>query len=49
MNSLNNQMVVCPNDHSIIHDMNPIYDRKRMMFLFNNSVEEMMVLDKHLV
>lgn len=49
MNSLNNQMVVCPNYHSIIHDMSSIYDRKRMMFLFNNSVEEMLVLDKHLV
>ena len=27
-------MIVCPNHHSIIHDTNPIFDRKRMMYLF---------------
>ena len=33
-NDANNQMIVCPNHHSIIHDTNPIFDRKRMMYLF---------------
>ena len=53
VNSLNNdaknQMIVCPNHHSIIHDANPIFDRKRMLYLFNNGVEERLVLNKHLV
>ena len=48
-NDANNQMIVCPNHHSIIHDANPIFDRKRMLYLFNNGVEERLVLNKHLV
>ncbi len=48
-NDANNQMIVCPNHHSIIHDINPIFDRKRMMYLFSNGVEERLVLNKHLV
>lgn len=48
-NDANNQMIVCPNHHSIIHDANPTFDRKRMMYLFSNGVEERLVLNKHLV
>lgn len=48
-NDANNQMIVCPNHHSIIHDANPTFDRKRMLYLFNNGVEERLVLNKHLV
>ena len=29
-NDANNQMIVCPNHHSIIHDANPVFDRRRM-------------------
>lgn len=28
-NDANNQMILCPNHHSIIHDVNPVFDRKR--------------------
>lgn len=48
-NDANNQMIVCPNHHSIIHDANPTFDRKRMMYLFSNGVEVRLVLNKHLV
>lgn len=28
-NDSNNQMIVCPNHHSIIHDVNPVFNRKK--------------------
>lgn len=47
-NDSNNQMVVCPNHHSIIHDANPRFDRKRMMYLYPNGVEQRIVVNLHL-
>ncbi|MCR5136525.1 MAG: HNH endonuclease [Oscillospiraceae bacterium] len=52
VNSLNNdssnQMIVCPNHHSIIHDANPVFDRGRMLYLYPNGTEQRLVLNKHL-
>ena len=48
-NDANNQMIVCPNHHSIIHDANPVFDRRRMVYRFDNGVEERIILNKHLV
>ena len=52
VNSLNNdagnQMIVCPNHHSIIHDTNPLFDRRRRMYLYANGYEQRLVLNKHL-
>ena len=31
-NDANNQMIVCPNHHSVIHDANPVFDRRRMEY-----------------
>jgi len=47
-NDSNNQMVVCPNHHSIIHEADPKFDRKRMMFLYPNGMEQKVVLNRHL-
>ena len=47
-NDSNNQMVVCPNHHSIIHEADPKFDRKRMMYLYPNGVEQKIVLNLHL-
>ena len=47
-NDSNNQMIVCPNHHSIIHDANPRFDRKRMMYLYPNGVEQRIVVNLHL-
>ena len=47
-NDSNNQMVVCPNHHSIIHEADPKFDRKRMMYLYPNGVEQKIVLNFHL-
>ena len=52
VNSLNNdsqnQMIVCPNHHSIIHDANPVFDRKRRLYVYANGMEQRLVLNKHL-
>lgn len=52
VNSLNNdatnQMIVCPNHHSIIHDTNPVFDRRRRLYIYANGVEQRLLLNKHL-
>lgn len=47
-NDANNQMIVCPNHHSIIHDANPVLDRRRMVYRFDNGMEETIRINKHL-
>ena len=47
-NDANNQMIVCPNHHCIIHDANPILDRKRLLYTYANGLEQKLVLNKHL-
>lgn len=52
INSLNNdaanQMVVCPNHHSIIHDTNPVFDRRRLQYIYRNGFIQSIVLNCHL-
>ena len=48
-NDANNQMIVCPNHHSVIHAANPVFDRRRMVYRFDNGAEERIRLNKHLV
>lgn len=47
-NDSTNQIILCPNHHSIIHEVNPTFDRRNLMFKYNNGYEEKIVLDKHL-
>lgn len=47
-NDASNQLVVCPNHHSIIHDVNPVFDRKRLMYIYKNGAEQKIILNKHL-
>ena len=52
VNSLNNdasnQMVVCPNHHSIIHDANPEFIRADLTFKYQNGYIERLAINKHL-
>ena len=43
-----NQMIVCPNHHSIIHDTNPVFDRRRLLYVYKNGVEQELMLNRHL-
>ena len=47
-NDASNQMIVCPNHHSIIHDVNPVFDRNRRMYIYSNGLEQKLTLNKHL-
>ena len=52
VNSLNNdasnQLIVCPNHHGIIHDVNPVFDRKKLIYLYPNGMQEGLVINIHL-
>jgi predicted restriction endonuclease len=52
VNSLNNdssnQIIVCPNHHSIIHDANPLFDRKNLLFVYENGYKEGLKINLHL-
>lgn len=47
-NDASNQLIVCPNHHSIIHDVNPIFDRRRLLYIYKNGIEQKLVLNQHL-
>ena len=47
-NDASNQIIVCPNHHSIIHDVDPTFDRRRLMYIYSNGYEEPLVLNLHL-
>lgn len=47
-NDASNQIIVCPNHHSIIHDVNPVFDRRRLLYLYANGFDEKIVLNQHL-
>lgn len=49
--SLNNDMknmIVCLIHHSIIHDVNPVFNEKKKIFIYNNGFKEGMKLNYHL-
>ncbi|MFZ2537984.1 MAG: HNH endonuclease signature motif containing protein [Oscillospiraceae bacterium] len=47
-NDSDNQLIVCPNHHSIIHDVNPSFYRKRLIYLYPNGTQEGLVLNQHI-
>lgn len=47
-NNANNQMIVCPNHHRIIHDAEPVFIRTKKVYQFKNGMEIPLILNKHL-
>lgn len=47
-NDANNQLIVCPNHHSIIHDVDPVFQRKKLSYFYPNGLEEKILLNRHL-
>ena len=47
-NNANNIMIVCPNHHAIIHDLNPIFDFTQKQFHYPNGFVEGLSLNLHL-
>lgn len=47
-NDTSNMMIVCPNHHRVIHDAEPVFDRTRKLYIYDNNYEEGLVLNEHL-
>jgi len=47
-NDASNQLIVCPNHHSIIHNVNPVFDRRRLLYIYDNGLKEKLILNQHL-
>ena len=47
-NDSSNLIIVCPNHHSIIHDADPVFDRRRKLYRYGNEKEQRLVLNRHL-
>jgi 5-methylcytosine-specific restriction enzyme A len=47
-NDASNQVIICPNHHRVIHKVNAVFDRDRLLFVYLNGVEEKLLLNKHL-
>lgn len=47
-NNVDNILVVCPNHHYIIHDCNPVFNRKTLLFEYPNGYMEGLKLNFHI-
>ena len=47
-NDASNLLVVCPNHHSIIHDRNPVFDKKKLIYTYPNGYSEGLILNENL-
>ena len=48
-NDISNILIVCPNHHGIIHDKNPVFDRKSCTYTYPNGFTEGLILNDHLL
>lgn len=46
-NDFNNQLIICPNHHSIIHDTNPDFNYKKKVYVYPNGFVEGLALNLH--
>lgn len=47
-NNYDNIVILSPNYHRLIHKANPVFDRKKLAFIFPNGLEEKLKINKHL-
>lgn len=47
-NDASNQIIICPNHHRVIHKAEPVFDRDRLLFVYDNGIEEKLLLNIHL-
>ena len=47
-NNQDNVMIVCPNHHGIIHDINPVFDREKKIYVYPNGYKEDLLLNYHI-
>lgn len=47
-NDSNNQLIICPNHHRIIHETEPKFDRKKKVYIYQNGLIEGLAVNYHL-
>lgn len=47
-NDFDNILIICPNHHRIIHKVNPIFNKKKLIFQYENGLTEKLILNQHL-
>ncbi|HAO23408.1 MAG TPA: HNH endonuclease [Desulfobacteraceae bacterium] len=47
-NNSDNILIICPNHHRVIHKVNPFFDRKNLIFIYQNGLKENLALNYHL-
>ena len=47
-NDATNQIIICPNHHRVIHKAEPVFTRRRLLFVYLNGTEEKLLLNKHI-
>lgn len=47
-NDSDNQLIICPNHHRIIHYSNPTFDRTQLLYLYPNGFQEGLKLNLHI-
>ena len=48
-NDSSNQIIICPNHHSVIHKAEPVLDKSKLIFLFSNGIEERILINRHII
>lgn len=47
-NDSDNQLVLCPNHHRIIHNTNPIFIRSKLIYEYPNGLKQRLLINKHI-
>jgi 5-methylcytosine-specific restriction enzyme A len=47
-NDSENQLIVCPNHHRIIHSVNPVFDKAHLIYRYSNGLQEELKLNLHI-
>ena len=47
-NDADNQIIICPNHHRLIHKAEPIFQRNNLLFIYSNGATEKLLLNAHL-
>lgn len=47
-NSSDNLLILCPNHHTLIHKLNPVFDYDKLEYVYSNDKRDGLILDFHL-
>lgn len=47
-NSSDNLLILCPNHHTLIHKLNPVFDYEKLEYIYSDGKRDRLILDFHL-